>query len=208
MSDLVAGRYPLASEEWMLDGQPYPPYRQSISRRDITVSTITIATTVMTVYPVVCQPGDIFGFISLLVKTATATPTHSWVALYNGTAATSTLLAQSADVTTGFTANALKLTLGTGAPVLVGGVPGTTQGGANPGGSSGPVILGVAIYASGGSTVFDGMAGSAVAGAVALTGQVPFASTVTVAATATAPATLAGVVAAVQGVPYIVLSKS
>jgi hypothetical protein len=208
MSDLVAGRYPLSSEEWLLDGAPYPPYRQSISRRDITVSTISIATTIMTIIPVVCQPGDIIGAVSLLVKTATATPAHSWVALYSGVSATSTLIAQSPDVTTGFTANALKLTLGTGAPYLVGGVEGTTQGAANTGGPSGPVVLGVAIYASGGATVFDGMAGSAVAGAIAITGQVPLVSSVTVSATATAPATLVGAVAAVQGVPYIALSKS
>lgn len=196
---LVAGRYPLASEEWMLDGQPMPPYRRTISRGDITVSTISIASTAMTLFPIVAQPGDIFGAVSLLVKTATATPTHSWAALYSGVAAASTLITQSADVTGGWAANAQKVSFAT--PFLVGSAPGGT-------GNTGPLVLGLAIYASGGATVFDGMAGSAVAGAVALTGQVPLVSSVTVAATATAPATLAGIAAAVQGVPYAVLSRN
>lgn len=206
MSDLVAGRYALAEEEWMLDGQPLPPYRRSISRRDITVSTISIASTTLTVYPIVCQPGDLIGAVSLLVKTATATPTHSWVALYTGLTTASTLITQSADAVGGFTANALKLALGT--TYQVGGGPGGVAQGGPATTASGATVLGLAIYCSGGATVFDGMAGSAVAGAVALTGQVPLAFTVTVAATATAPATLAGAVAAIQGVPYIVLSRS
>lgn len=208
MSDLASGRYPDSYEEWLLDGSPLPPYRQSISRRDITVSNISIASTKLNVFPIVCQPGDIIGAVSLLVATATGTPSHSWVALYTGVGATATLIAQSADATGGFTANALKLALGTGAPYLVGGSPGTAQGSANTGGPSGPVILGLGIYASGGATVYDGMAGSAIAGAVAITGQVPLVSQLTIAATATAPATLAGIAAVVAGVPYIALSRS
>jgi hypothetical protein len=158
---LVAGRYPTANEEWMLDGQPSPPYRRTISRGDITVSTISIASTAMTVYPIVAQPGDIFGAVSLLVKTATATPSHSWAALYSGVGATATLLTQSADVTGGWAVNAQKVSFAN--PYLVGSPPGGT-------GTTGPVVLGLALYASGGATVFDGMAGSAVAGAVAVTG--------------------------------------
>jgi hypothetical protein len=209
MGDLTGGRYPDSYEEWLLDGSPMPPYRQTMSRRDITVSTVSVASTAATVFPVVCQAGDVLGAVSLLVKTATATPTHSWVALYSGMATTSTLIAQSADVTTGFTANALKLSLGTGAPYLVGGGPGTSQGSANTGGASGPTILGVMIYNSGATgAIFDGMAGSAVAGAVAITGQVPFVFSATVSATATAPATLSGFTATVNGVPYVALSRS
>src|ERR1017187_6361770 len=195
MGDLTGGRYPDSYEEWLLDGSPLPPYRQTMSRRDITVLTVSVARTAATGFPVVCQGGDVVGAVWLLGKTATATPTHSWVALYTGMATTSTLIAQSADVTTGFTANALKLTLGTGAPY--------------PGGGSGPTILGVMIYNSGATgAIFDGMAGSAVAGAVAITGQVPFVFSATVSATATAPATLSGFTASVNGVPYIALSRS
>lgn len=208
MSDLVAGRYPLGYEEWLLDGSPLPPYRQTMSRRDITSSSVSIASTTASVFPIVCQPGDLIGAISILVKTATGTPSHSWVALYTGMTTAATLIAQSADVTTGFVANASTLTLGTGAPYQVGGGPGGVAQGGTASGPSGPVILGVMIYASGGATVFDGMAGSAVAGAVAHAGQIPFVFTATVSATATAPANLAGFVAGINGVPYIALSRS
>lgn len=209
MSDLASGRYPDSYEEWLLDGSPLPPFRQTMSRRDITVSTVQPTQANAFVFPVVCQAGDILGAVSLLVKTATATPTHSWVALYTGLATTSTLIAQSADVTTGFTVNALKLTLGTGAPYLVGGGPGGVAQGGPAQNPSGPTILGVMIYNSGATgAAFDGMAGSAVAGAVAITGQIPFAFSAALAATATAPSTLSGFAAAVSGVPYIALSKS
>ena len=209
MSDLVAGRYPLASEEWMLDGSPYPPYRQSISRRDILSTGVTPTVATVCVYPMVFQAGDIIGAISIGVKTASATPTHGWAALYTGLTTASTLITQSADNTSGFTptGGSQKFTLTT--PYLVGGVPGTAQGSANTGGASGPVILGVALYnsaATGGA--LDGMTGSSVAGAVILTGQLPFFFSVALAATATAPANLAGAAAAVGGVPYIVCSKS
>jgi len=35
MADLASGRYPDSEEEWLLDGSPLPPYRRTISRRDI-----------------------------------------------------------------------------------------------------------------------------------------------------------------------------
>ena len=52
------------------------------------------------------------------------------------------------------------------------------------------------------------MSSSAVAGAVAVTGQVPFYSTGTLGATGTAPAVLPTMAAAVGGIPYIVLSRN
>ena len=202
MSDLIAGRYPAASEEWMLDGQPYPPYRQSISRRDILSTGVTPTVATVCVYPMVFQAGDIIGAISIGVKTASATPTHGWAALYTGLTTASTLIIQSADNTSGFTptGGAQKFTFAT--PYLVGGTPGST-------GTTGPVVLGVALYNSattGGA--LDGMTGSSVAGAVVLTGQLPFFFSVALSATATAPANLAGAAAAVGGVPYIVASRS
>lgn len=208
MSDLASGRYPDSEQEWMLDGMPYPPYRRTISRGDICTSAISLASATMFVFPVPCQAGDVLGAVSLLVKTATATPTHSWAALYSGVGASAALLAQSADVTGGWAAGAVKVALQS--PVLVGGVPGTPQGaGAASPGSGGPLVLGLAIYASGGATVFDGMIGStAAAGAVLIAGQLALASSVAVAATATAPATLAGIAAASSGIPYAVLSRS
>ena len=51
MSDLASGRYPDSEEEWLLDGSPFPPYRRTISRRDITNSAIPTVTT-LNVYAV------------------------------------------------------------------------------------------------------------------------------------------------------------
>jgi len=211
MADLIGGRYPPAEEEWLLDGQPYPPYRRTISRRDIVASAAFIPTvTTLNVYAVPVQAGDLFNFVSFLVKTAGGTLTHSWVALYNGVTTGAALLAQVADNTTatGWAIGAQKLQLGS----VVGniGIPGTPQG---PGTAAvtvdGPAVFGIAFYQSGttGDTV-DGMSSSAVAGAVAVTSQVPFYSTGTLGATGTAPAVLPTMAAAVGGIPYLVLSRN
>jgi hypothetical protein len=213
MTDLVAGRYPVAEEEWLLDGSPLPPYRRTISRRDITTS-FALPTTALNVYAVPVQAGDIFDFVSFLTGTVGATLTHSWVALYNGVATGAALLAQVADSTaaTGWAATAQKLQLA----ALVNNVaqPGTPQGPAGGPGSwsvvaAAAAIWGVAVYQSGttGNT-FDGMTSSNIAGAQALAGQAPLASTGTLAATGTAPAVLPTMTAAVGKVPYIVLSRN
>ena len=210
MSDLGSGRYPFAEEEWLLDGSPLPPYRRTISRRDIAAGSTGIALTQanLFVYAMPVQAGDIFDFVSILVKTATATPTHSWVALYNGMTTSAALLAQSADVTTGFAANANKLQLQS----VVGNVPtvGTPQGPSTPAVvASGPAVWGVALHNSGATgAVVDGMPGGNVAGAVALTGQLPLAMSAALAATATAPATLAGLTALAGATPYVLLSRN
>lgn len=213
MTDLVAGRYPVAEEEWVLDGQPLPPYRRTINRRDITVSNIALTQAQLWVFAVPIQDGDIFNFVTLMVQTATATPTHSWVALYNGVAATSALLAQSTDVTTGFPTGNVKLQLNSTVQAGVA-QAGTPQGPSGGPGSwavtplAGPSVIGVALYNSGATgAVLDGMAGGSVAGEIALTGQLAIASKVALAATATAPATLAGLAAVAGAVPYIVLSR-
>ena len=214
MTDLVAGRYPVAEEEWLLDGSPVPPYRRTISRRDIASGSTGLALTQaqLFVYAIPVQAGDIFNYISILVKTATATPTHSWVALYNGTGATAALLAQSTDATGGFAVGTNKLQL-TATESNVG-QPGTPQGPSTGPGywattAAGPAVWGVALYNSGATgAVLDGMPGGQVAGEIAVTGQLPLVSQVALAATATAPATLAGIAAVVgTGVPYALLSK-
>jgi len=208
---LVAGRYPTFEEEWLLDGNPVPPYRRTISRRDIVASAAFIPTvTTLNVYAVPVQPGDQFNFISFLVKTVGGTLTHSWVALYNGTGTGAALLAQVPDNTsaTGWAATAQKLQLASVVGNL--GTLGVPQG---PGTAAitpeGPAVYGIAFYQSGttGNTV-DGMSSSAVAGAVAVTGQVPFYSTGTLAATGTAPAVLPTMTAAVGGIPYLLLSRN
>lgn len=209
MSDLGAGRYPFAEEEWLLDGSPLPPYRRTISRRDIAAGSTGIALTQaqLFVYAMPVQSGDLFDFVSILVKTATATPTHSWVAIYNGMTTSAALLAQSADATGGFTVGANKLQL---ASVVANvGTVGTPQGPSTPAVvASGPAVWGVALYNSGATgAVLDGMPGGNVAGAIALTGQVPLAMSAALAATATAPATLSGLTALAGATPYIVLSR-
>jgi hypothetical protein len=211
MSDLAGGRYPDSEEEWLLDGQPAPPYRRTISRRDIVASAAFIPTvTTLNVYPVPVQAGDMFQYVSFLVKTAGGTLSHSWVALYNGVATGAALLAQVADNTTatGWAIGAQKLLLGSVVSNV--GTVGTPQGpGTGPIVAQGPAVWGIAFYQSGttGDTV-DGMSSSAVAGAVAITGQVPFYSTGTLAATGTAPSVLPTMAAAVGGIPYLVLSRN
>lgn len=214
MSDLVAGRYPVSEEEWLLDGQPYPPYRRTISRRDITTAAIPTVTT-LNVYAVTVQAGDIFNFVSFLAKTAGATLTHSWVGVYNGVATGAALLAQSTDNTTatGWAIGAQKIQLAS--PVADVAQPGTPQGAAGGPGSwaltaAAPAVWGIAFYQSGttGDTI-DGATGSAssVGGAIAVTGQVPMYSTGTLSATATAPSVLPTMSAVSGFIPYLLLSK-
>lgn len=212
MTDLQSGHYPDSEEEWLLDGSPSAQFRRTISRRDIVASAAFIPTvTTLNVYAVPVQAGDVFNFVSFLVKTAGGTLTHSWVAVYNGVATGAALLAQQvADNTTatGWAIGAQKLQLG--APVQNIGTVGIPQGPSTPAiVAQGPAVWGVAFYQSGttGNTV-DGMSSSAVAGAVAITGQVPFYSTGTLAATGTAPAVLPTMAAAVGGIPYLVLSRN
>jgi hypothetical protein len=202
MSDLVSGRYPDTFEEWMLDGQPAQPYRTSISRRDILSAGVTMTLATVFVIPVVVQQGDVVNFISVGVKTATATGTHGWAALYTGVGTSATLIAQSADDTAGFhpAAGLQKFALQSGY---------TVGGHAGASGAEGPLVLGVALYNSGATAgALDGMSGSSVAGGVLVAGQAPMVSTLALAATATAPATLAGAAAAVSGVPYVALSRT
>jgi len=209
--DLGGGKYPAYEEEWLLDGSPLTPNRRTISRRDIATGSTGLAVTQaqLFVYPVTVQAGDVFDFATILVKTATATPTHSWVALYNGVGASATLQAQSADVTGGFAVGANKLQLGSVVSNI--GTQGIPQGPSTPAiVPAGPAVWGVAVYNSGATgAALDGMPGGQVAGEIAVTGQIPFVSQVALAATATAPATLAGIAAVIgTGVPYVLLSRA
>src|SRR5260370_1098131 len=111
--DLTGGRHPDFNEEWLLDGSPSAPslpYRRTCERRWI-AGTITIAPQTLTVVALPVQLGDQFSFASIGVKTATGTPTHSWIAVYNGTGAGAAMLAQSADAPGGVTVGALSLAI-------------------------------------------------------------------------------------------------
>jgi len=209
--DLGGGKYPAYEEEWLLDGSPSSPWRRTISRRDITTGSTGISLTQASlfVYAVPVQVGDVFDFVSFLCKTATATPTHSWVAIYNGMSASAALLAQSADVTGGFAAGVNKLALASVVGnIATQGIPqGPSSGALIP---SGPAVWGVALYNSGATgAVVDGMLGGSSTGGGSLSGQVPLAMSGSLAATATAPATLSGLTALVgAGTPYVVLSRT
>lgn len=218
MTDLAAGRYPFAEEEWILDGTPFPPYRRTINRRDIASGSAGLAAStsqVMAVFPVPVQAGDIFNFVSLLVAAAGATLAHSWVAVYNGVTAGAALLAQVTDNTTatGWAAGASKLSLAV--PVSDVAQPGTPQGPAGGPGSwaltaAGPAVWGIGIYQSGTTlNLFDAMPGSgALNGAVAVTGQAPMVSkTAGLGAIAAAPAVLPAMTPGNGPVPYILLSR-
>lgn len=219
MTDLVAGRWPLANPAWLLDGSPYPPYRDTsngFGNRMFGAGTFTLATATMYIYPIVVYPGDIFNDITVIVKTqATATSSHQWAALYNGTTSTATLLSQTPDVAAGWATNAQKLKLN--AACAVSGTVGTPQGPSTAAvTTAGPQVWGLVLYGStsGTGAILDAFTvGGDVAGNIALTGQIPVTQTATLTATGTAPAALnsAGVgtlTAASANVPYAVLSIS
>src|SRR5579859_6179270 len=135
MADLASGRYPDSEEEWLLDGQPVPPYRRTMSRRDINTGTggVTCGTTLLaSVFAVPVQAGDIFNYVSFLVGTAGATLTHSWAAVYNGTGTGAALLAQVADnaTATGWATGLQKLQLQSAVSNI--GTVGTPQGPSTP----------------------------------------------------------------------------
>jgi hypothetical protein len=183
--------------DWMLDGKPAQPYRTNVSRRGTLLAAgLTATSGTGFVVPVVCQQGDSFTSITIGVKTATSsTPTHGWAALYTGCTTADTLIAQSADDTSGFHGSASAQTF-TIASHLIGTDPGST-------GSSGPLVLGVLIYNEGGAggvVEAIGQGSEAVAGGVYITGQVPLLFTkASMSAGATAPATLSGFAAATAG---------
>jgi hypothetical protein len=215
MSDLAGGRYADSEEEWLLDGQPSPPYRRTISRRDIASGTSGLtaaATTILTVFPVPVQAGDIFDWVSFLIAVAGGTLTHSWVAVYNGTATGAALLAQSTDNTTstGWAVGAQKIQLASVISNI--GTVGTPQGPNTPAIiAQGPAVWGVGVYQSGTTVnLFDAMPGSGAAnGAVAIAGQLPMVTkAATIAATGTAPAVLPAMTPGNGAVPYLLLSRN
>lgn len=214
MADLTSGRYAAAEEEWVLDGMPVPPYRRTISRRDIASGSggLTVGVTQqLAVFPVPVQVGDIFNYASFLIAVAGGTLAHSWVALYNGVTAGSALLAQVADNTTatGWAVGAQKLALpSTVSNIATEGIPQGPSSGAIV--ASGPAVWGIAIYQSGTTlNKFDAMPGSGASnGAVALGAQVPMVSqSGSLGAIAAAPSVLPAMTPGNGAVPYVALSR-
>lgn len=192
-------------ESWLLDGKPAQPYRSNFSRRTPMFAT-ALATATGTGYmvPVPVQQGDVITSITIGVKTASATPAHGWAALYTGLTTADTLIGQSADNTSGFTASASAQTFTLTTPHLVGSDPGGT-------GASGPLVLGVLLYneaTTGGFIDAQTVGSEAVAGGVYITGQLPLLFTkASMSAGATAPATLSGFAAAAAAftTPLVIL---
>lgn len=207
--DLAGGGWPQISEQYLLNGKPSSAVRETFDRRLVSSASsgVTLTQATLYVFALACQAGDIVGAVSIGVKTNTATPTHSWAALYTGVTTADTLITQSTDNAGGFgSAGAVKITLGKA--YQVGGQGGTPQGAAYTGGPAGAVVLGLALYNSGATgAALDGIAGGSVAGAIA-SGQLALVSTQSLAATATAPATLASIAAAAGPLPYAALTRS
>lgn len=212
--DLAGGKYADYNEEWMLDGQPNPPYRRSISRGDITGAAVTgAATQVPYLVAVPAQVGDVFNYVSFAIGTLAGTPgATSFVVVYSAmptASAAATVLGVSA-VTT-FTAGANKIALS--APVALAPTIGTPQNAAGSTLGSGPLVLGVAIVEAWTTTgsQFDCMSGGASAFKGVLSGQIPFVTKLpTLGGTPPAVGSSSGttVTAPTTGVlPYVVLSR-
>lgn len=213
MGDLVSGRYPDFEEEWLFDGQPYPPYRRSLNRRDIaTAAGVGVpATTKMLVTGVPCQPGDIFGFVTFGVVTAGTQTSSAFVVVYSAVptaSAAATVLGVSATFTAVAGANKIALS----APVSLAATEYTPQGAAAAATPAGPVVLGVGIclsYSAGTPTLDGSASGAAYAGL--LTGQIPI-SIISSSTIGSPPAvgSSSGTTWTTTGggsVPYVVLSK-
>ncbi len=213
--DLTGGHYPQYSEEWLLDGQPTPPYRRSISRGDINTTAVTgAATQVPYVVAVPAQVGDVINFVSFGIGTLAGTAgSTSFVVVYSAmptASAAATVLGVSA-VTT-FTAGANKIQLT--APVSLTPTVGTPQNAVGSTVGAGPMVLGVAIVETWTTTgsQFDSMAGGSSAFKGLLTGQIPLATKLpSLSGTPPTVGSNSGttVTAPTTGlIPYVVLSRT
>lgn len=215
MSDLTSGRYPDSYTEWLLDGQPASPYRTSISRGDINITTAATGAATLQPYIVAvpAQVGDVFNYVTFGIATlATAPAATSFVVVYSAmptASAAATVLGVSA-VTT-FVAGANKIALT--APVALTPTIGTPQNAVASTLGSGPLVLGVAIvegWATAASK-YDAMAGGAAAFKGILGGQVPLATMIPALAGPPAVGASSGTTIntpATGQVPYVVLSRS
>lgn len=212
--DLSGGRYADYEQEWLLDGQPNPPYRRSISRGDINATSATgAATTVPYVVAVPAQVGDVIGYVSFGIGTLSSAPgAGSFVVVYSGVpTASSAVTVLGVSAATTFTAGANKIALTS--PVVVAGTVGTPQNAVGNGMANAPIVLGVAIVEAWGTaaSTYDAMAGGSSAFKGVLSGQVPLVTKLPALGAPPAVGSSSGttVTAPSTGlVPYVVLSRS
>lgn len=212
--DLAGGKYPDYEQEWLLDGQPNPPYRRSISRGDITGAAVTGAATQVPYITAVCaQVGDVFNFVSFGIGTLAGTPgATSFVVVYSGIpTASNNVSVLGVSATTTFVAGANKIALTQ--PVALTPTIGTPQNSTGSTLGSGPLVLGVAIVEAWTTSAsqFDCMSGSKAAFKGVVGAQIPLAQQLpTLGGTPPALGSLSGttVTAPSTGVlPYVVLSR-
>jgi hypothetical protein len=213
MSDLASGRYPDSEETWAQDGFPVPPDRHGLVKPiGAGNGGLTLATTIMYVYPFVAQAGDIYRYIRFIAKTqATSTSTHAWVAVYNGVATGAALLGQIADTAAGWAPGLVNIALATVVSNI--GTVGTEQGPSTAAiVPQGPAVWGLAFYnvTSGTGNILDAAAAAgSLAGEQLRSTQAPLCSeSAAVSTTATAPAVLPTMTATTAAYPLFSLTAS
>lgn len=200
--DLPGGRYPNYNPNWILQGQPAAPLVQNMSVFDVNTgaagAALTSGTGVMSVFPVVVQPGDVLTGFDLILATAAGTQTNAFVAVYSGILAASTLIYQStAEGSSADSAGTLTYSLGTGATTPTGGIYAPAAGL--------PVVIGVGLcWTASTMPKWDGTLGGS--GAIAYSELQPV-YTCGSALGGTAPSTLSGIAAGKGPVPRIVFAK-
>jgi hypothetical protein len=176
MPDLVNGVYAIKNPQWLSNGQPSGPLRESLplGRLQATGNLSALSTGVMLSVALPLQAGDVITSLTFLSgATAAGTPTNWWFALYD---TAGTLLRQTADQTsTAWAANTAKtLALSTAYTVPT---PGVYRAAVMVAAATPPTIAGVALE------------NAAAAGAV-VAGQLILAQTSGSSLAATAPATI------------------
>lgn len=204
MSDLVRGQYPLRNSATKLTGAMNATQGNLAARSNLEWpigslqdAAAALVTANMTLVAVPVEFGDVYTFVDVLVgATAAGTPTHSWAALYTGTATTATLVGvQAVDGGSAAIAASTRKAFALGAPYE-----------ANPTDSpNGYIYVGIGVTATTVPSLVSGTAPTATQQAY-YTGQPKFAATIA-AAGATAPATVTLASTSAIAVPPVVVLR-
>ena len=172
---LVRGHHPVTNTDWLLAGKPAGAYRPNIPRWAVASNLSALTTQVMLSVALPLQAGDVVTNLTFKSgATAAGTPTNWWFALYD---TAGTLLAQSADQTTGAWAADTAKTLSLSTPQLIHS-DGVYYAAVMVKATTPPTLIGAAIQADASGGV---LAGEAVLARTSGSGL-----------TATAPATITG----------------